>query len=178
MFFWFFFFFTCVNCIWWRNLRKSPPVTSVRQTLGISKSWSLLIRLCILSDLLSSSYTYNFLSSYWVFWVSNTPNKACWEKMGVEKGGVEKKELCLKRNIWLKREALGITRHYHTISDSIAYKWLMEALRELLLLSTHTSHELHQLWTLYMKLEEKQDLRWEDEKKNILRYYISTFSTQ
>lgn len=88
------------------------------------------------------------------------------KRWGWRRERLEKKELCLKRNIWLKREALGITRHYHTISDSIAYKWLMEALRELLLLSTHTSHKLHQLWTLYMKLEEKQDLRWEDEKKH------------
>lgn len=49
----------------------------------------------------------------------------------------------------------------------------MALLREVLLLSAHTPHKLHQLWTL-SESEEKQDFRWANRGK-FLRYELNLY---
>lgn len=150
------------------DLKNSPTVNSVRQTLDIEKFCSILIRFCILSDPPPSIYTCDLLSSYSVM---NTPNKTCWEKIrGGEIEKEKKSNLFSKRNLWLshlKREALGIARHYHTISDSLTCKWLMVSLRELLPLSAHTPQMASAVTAIKagdLSIKE-QDFRWENGRK-------------
>lgn len=151
-----------------RMWKKYPTVNSVRQTLDREKFCSVLIRFCILSDPPSSIYTFNLLSSHSVIY---TPNKTCWEKIrGGEIGEKKKSNLSSKKSYDssdLKREALGIARHYHTISDSLTCKWLMASLRGLLLLSAHTPQKASALTSIKVgdfSIEE-QDFRWGNGRK-------------
>lgn len=164
------------------DLKNSPTVNSVRQTLDIEKFCSILIRFCILSDPPPSIYTCDLLSSYSVM---NTPNKTCWEK--IRGGEIEKEKKIkslFKKKPMTQSSQKGGLRNSQALSHHI---WLpnlqmINGIAEgvVTAVSTHTSNGIscncYKSWRFVYKRTRFQMGKWKKTSEGLIKYLLSPHS--